>query len=279
MVATPINQQSILTSKVAPQSLGGLNLVTFNIDFTGVGSSYLLNLTSQQQAQLIGVPRTLFIDNSSNPNNVVVNVGVTNQQFEAPPYSNGFYTLASAPGAGLITLTSQGGATSVGNVAVFDYVIAPFVWTNVPSAGGSAVTIADGASVTLGTKADAAVVNPAASATEMAVLKGILTEALILVKPAVVYTQTVVTLVAGVSNNFLAANANRRALRWMNVGLNPCTVAPGAGAVTVGSGMQYNGAAGAGFQGGSETLNADSSTQAFSAISTTGTTLVVWEGI
>lgn len=42
-------------------------------------------------------------------------------------------------------------------------------------AGGPAVTIADGADATLGAIADAAVTNPASSATVVALLKGILT--------------------------------------------------------------------------------------------------------
>jgi hypothetical protein len=41
--------------------------------------------------------------------------------------------------------------------------------------GGGAVTIADGADVTQGAKADAAITNPASSATEIALLKGLLT--------------------------------------------------------------------------------------------------------
>lgn len=42
--------------------------------------------------------------------------------------------------------------------------------------GGGAVTIADGADVALGAKADAAITNPASSGTAMAFLKGILTK-------------------------------------------------------------------------------------------------------
>jgi hypothetical protein len=56
--------------------------------------------------------------------------------------------------------------------------IANILQTGSGGGGGSggAVTIADGADVTLGAKADAAVTNPASSATAIALLKGLLTE-------------------------------------------------------------------------------------------------------
>ena len=58
-------------------------------------------------------------------------------------------------------------------------------WIGMPvqiaSGGGGAVTIADGADVTEGAKADAAVVNPASSASAIALLKGLLTELLSIV--------------------------------------------------------------------------------------------------
>jgi hypothetical protein len=93
------------------------------------------------------------------------------------------------------------------------------------------------------------------------------------------WTQTVVVLGAAASATLVAANPNRKGLRWMNVGANPMTVVPDAGPAVAGTGMSYNGAAGTGQQGGADTFPGDTSAQQFTAISTLGTTVVVWEGV
>ncbi len=95
----------------------------------------------------------------------------------------------------------------------------------------------------------------------------------------VTWTQRAVTLVAATSMPLIAANAARKALRWMNVGTNPMTVAPGAVTVVAGVGFNYDPGSSALNQGGADDFAANEmSTQAFSAISTDGTTVIVWEG-
>lgn len=276
----PISGQAVAVAKASPQpvDLNKNNIASFGIDFTGAGTVYLVDLTQQQQAGLFRTPETLFMDNSTNPNSVVVQVSITNQFFEIPPNSNGYYRLSSTPGS-QITLTSVGGATSRGNIQIFDFPITPVVWYNTPGGVASAVTIADGASVTLGTKADAATTNPAAVASEISILKGILQEE-VAQASNIVWTQTVVNLPAGVSTQILAANAARRALRWMNAGVNPVTVVPGAAAAVAGLGMNYGAAGGVGLQGGSDSFTrGEISASAFQAISTVGSSITVWEGV
>jgi hypothetical protein len=91
-------------------------------------------------------------------------------------------------------------------------------------------------------------------------------------------TATIVTLSAATSAQLIAANATRKGLRWMNIGLNPATIVPGASAAVVGNGMAYSGAASAGQQGGSEAFEGTAVPgDAFQAISTLGTTIIVWE--
>lgn len=92
------------------------------------------------------------------------------------------------------------------------------------------------------------------------------------------WTQSLVTLSGGTSATLIAANSSRKKLRWMVTGTNPMTVAPGLVTVTAGAGMNYNGAATTGYQGGADSFDGDASTQAFSAISANGTTVTVWEG-
>lgn len=96
--------------------------------------------------------------------------------------------------------------------------------------------------------------------------------------PTITWTPTIVTLTAANSATLIAANANRKALRWMITGTNPMTVVPGAGPAVAGAGMNYSPGSGTGYQGGSDSFAGEVSTQAFSAISTGGTTVVVWEG-
>lgn len=95
----------------------------------------------------------------------------------------------------------------------------------------------------------------------------------------VTYTQTIVTLTAATSATLIAANVSRKSLRWMVTGTNPMTVIPGIATATAGTGMSYNGNASIGTQGGSDTMYGDAATQGFSAISTGGTTVCVWEGV
>lgn len=96
---------------------------------------------------------------------------------------------------------------------------------------------------------------------------------------AIIWTQTTVTIPANTTTLLVAANARRHALRWMNVGLNPVTVRVGDTLAAVGVGMNYNAAPGAGLQGGSDSFGPnEGSAQAFSAISTLGTTIIIWEG-
>lgn len=91
-------------------------------------------------------------------------------------------------------------------------------------------------------------------------------------------TQTTKTLVAATSAQLIAANANRKGLRWMVTGANPMTVVPGAGPAAVNTGLNYSGNSGAGTQGGSDTFEGSSCpTGAFQAISTGGTTVIIWE--
>lgn len=96
---------------------------------------------------------------------------------------------------------------------------------------------------------------------------------------SVVWTQSIVSLTGATTVSLVAANTSRKALRLMNIGTNPMTVAPGAVTVTVNLGMNYNGNSGSGTQGGSDSFAGELSRQAFSAFSTTGTSVVLWEGI
>ena len=99
-------------------------------------------------------------------------------------------------------------------------------------------------------------------------------------------TQSSVTLAAATTNTLIAANTARRYLCWMNAGTAPMTVVPVSTGTTpstvtvvAGTGMNYDPGSSAINQGGGFCLENSSITkQAFRAISTAGTTAIVWEG-
>lgn len=98
-------------------------------------------------------------------------------------------------------------------------------------------------------------------------------------QPTVTWTQTLANITANVTSVILNINASRKGLRWMVTGANPITIAPGNVTVTPGVGMNYSPGSGTGQQGGADSFGPNEvSTQAFSANSTLGTTLVIWEG-
>lgn len=91
------------------------------------------------------------------------------------------------------------------------------------------------------------------------------------------WVQTLVNLTANTSRTLIAANPNRQRMRWMVTGTGAITVVPGLATVIAAQGMVYNGAPSSGQEGSSDDFQFDTSRQDFSAISTTDTSVVVWE--
>lgn len=175
------NQLQPLGVTTKPNPSSGQVIVPFQVDFTGASNSTILDLTFQQLGATFNDPRTLFFDNTNNNEPVTVTVGQTEQSFTIPPNSAGYFPLAAQPQS-RITFFSVGGASMVCQAFLANYDIPPVVWsgtgTPVVISGTAAVSIADGADIALGHKADAAVVNPATAATAISILKGLLTELL-----------------------------------------------------------------------------------------------------
>jgi len=121
-----------------------------------------------------GIPRMVFIDNALNNFSMTVTVLGSLQTFPVPANSTGWYPL-DAQASSQIEVVSAGAASGVVEFIFYNYDRAePFVYYKF-GAATTAVTIADGADAALGAVADAAVTNPALSATAIALLKGILT--------------------------------------------------------------------------------------------------------
>lgn len=103
--------------------------VSYAADFT-TEQTFVINLTLQQQQQVFGVPRTLFIDNGDNPNGVTVSVQGTQFTFDVPAYANGHFPL-NAQLNDTISFYSLGGSTSLVNITIFNWVLPATVWYTV----------------------------------------------------------------------------------------------------------------------------------------------------
>jgi len=115
------------------------------------------------------MPSGVFIDNSQGTNPITVTIQEISWSVTCPaggtlmqPYP--------APNSQHAVITGNG----VAAVVFVDFPVQPFLYSG--PGGGTAVTIANGADVALGSTTDAAVVNPASAATVVSLLKGLLTE-------------------------------------------------------------------------------------------------------
>ena len=93
------------------------------------------------------------------------------------------------------------------------------------------------------------------------------------------WKQTIVTVPAGGAFVTLAAqNPARTSLRFMNIGSGSMTVVTNdVVSPAIGLGMNYNGAANTGDQGGSDEFSLDAGQLAYFVGSTSGTSVAVWE--
>lgn len=124
--------------------------VTYNGDFSS-SASYELDFTILNQGQVFGVPKSVFIDNGSNPSQLDVYVTNTDQFFTVPPFAIGNFVLNAALSS-RIQFTSAGGATDLVTITVQNYDVPPNVWysygTSSPSNLNQAYgTMSEGADV------------------------------------------------------------------------------------------------------------------------------------
>ena len=101
--------------------------VTHNADF-GAQANIVLDFTIINQAQVFGVPRAVFIDNGTNPSEVDVYVQGTDQFFTVPALSVGVYSLDAMNNSARIEFVTEGGATDIVTITVYNWEKAPIVW-------------------------------------------------------------------------------------------------------------------------------------------------------
>ncbi len=95
-------------------------------DFTSE-QLYEISILTQQQQNAFGTPRSIYVDNSGNPN--VIEVFCERTQFTTtlPAFGLGFFPI-DALETDLISFYSLGGATKDVTITIYNYAIAPGVW-------------------------------------------------------------------------------------------------------------------------------------------------------
>ena len=103
----------------APSPTQARTSVSKSLDFTTAANVQIdFSLTNQQQ--VFGIPRTLYIDNGTNPNPVYVTVSITNQQLTIAPLQVGYFPL-NATDKSTINFVTDGGATALTPISVLNY--------------------------------------------------------------------------------------------------------------------------------------------------------------
>lgn len=100
--------------------------ITYNADFS-TSADITLDFTVVNQQQVFGIPRALFIDNGSNPNEVEVAISQTDMFFTVPAFAEGYFKLDAAQNS-RINFVTTGGATDKVTITVYNYEIPPNVW-------------------------------------------------------------------------------------------------------------------------------------------------------
>ena len=120
----------------------GRALCGVDLDYASA-ATYIIDFTLLQQAMLFDMPRSMFVDNTVNPSPIDVFLEQTGQYFPVPPYSAGYFPIASMENA-RVKMISSGGVLNndVCYVAFYNYDIPPIVWNGfAPLVDGARVMI------------------------------------------------------------------------------------------------------------------------------------------
>lgn len=134
----------IVVSNLKPRGLpNGAQLIGATLDWA-IQQNYIFDFGFIGQGSAFNNPKTLFVDNSDNPSEIIVLVENTGQTFPIPGYQIGFYPLAIAESARII-LSSNGGTGVRVNVQFYNYVVQPFTWAGPSAPASSNIAIGNNA--------------------------------------------------------------------------------------------------------------------------------------
>ncbi len=127
-IPVPVNQDNayqIGRTFTAPQDLENA-YISFVLDFT-TNTQYQLDYATLDQPNIFGVAKSLYFDNLNNNQTVTVLVEGSNQRFQIPANSAGYYRLNS-PTKTRINFTTGAAQAVTCNVAVYNFDVAPIIW-------------------------------------------------------------------------------------------------------------------------------------------------------
>ena len=228
----------------------------YTADFSAA-ASIVFDFKTINQGNIFGVPKSVFVDNGTNPSKVEVLVTLTNQTFTVPAFAQGVFTL-NANLSSDIKFVTGGGATDKCNITLYNYEVPPQVWysfgtfnfdkplatygamkegdtvatdpnNNPVYIGGinRATGLFEGVSVdatgrvNVNAKVDDSI-PVSVSVSNFPALRG-------------AYTDRSIPNLTGASQVLMAANANRRVLVISNVAANPMAVNLTGGAAVIGA--------------------------------------------
>jgi hypothetical protein len=90
-------------------------------------NSVVFEFGTVNQQQKFGTPRTVYVDNGTGPNPILVHVSITEQTFTVPPFAQGYFPI-TATEVSRITFSGDGGNTDPVNIQIYNYLIPPQVW-------------------------------------------------------------------------------------------------------------------------------------------------------
>lgn len=98
----------------------------YSADFS-VAANIVFDFNTINQNNIFGVPKSVFVDNGTNPEQVDVSVSITGQTFTVPAYAQGVFSL-NATISSDITFETLGGASGRSNITIYNFDVAPQVW-------------------------------------------------------------------------------------------------------------------------------------------------------
>lgn len=122
-----VQQVSIVGRLKAPDPLLERVFFSFNADFS-VAANIIFDMNAINQKDIFGGPiRSMFMDNSSNPNETTVYVQGTDQFFTVPAYAQGVFPVDANMNS-IMEFETLGGADDTVTITVYNYERSPSVW-------------------------------------------------------------------------------------------------------------------------------------------------------
>lgn len=127
----PVSLNAPITIDSGGVKIRGPSILTTTLDFTGVNQTYVLDLTLAQQGLVFGPARSIYANNSQNPNPLLITIQGTGSNIVIPALSIGLLPISALMNS-KIQVFSVGGAVagSMVEFELYNYERPPYVYTS-----------------------------------------------------------------------------------------------------------------------------------------------------